>query len=78
MVDLTLLAILMETRNDKYIGVWVDSDIPQWMRTALVHFRIAQDQWSMGRQIADTELVEKLLGALWASKTNELQEGGQT
>ena len=78
LVDLTLLAILMETKDDEYLGLWVDSNIPQWMRTALVHFRIAQDQWSRGRQIADTELVEKLLGALWASKTNELQEGGQT
>ena len=79
-LDVALTSIVMKPSDDRVLNGWVDSDIPEWMRTALVGYRLASDAWSRGRQVGDAWLVRDLLGELWGSKTikirdNKLQEG---
>ena len=67
-LDVALLGMLMEPNDDHMLEAWVDSDIPEWMRTALVGYRLASDAWSRNRQLGDAWLVRDLLGELWVSK----------
>ena len=48
--DCDILAeIIHRERSVSIAEAWVQSDIPEWMRSALVEFRVAEDRWGRTR-----------------------------
>ena len=59
--DMNLVVLLMSSANDDLINGWLEADIKDWMRMALVDFKLASDRWSKNRKMGDAEHVQNLL-----------------
>ena len=59
--DVNLVVLLMTSANDNLINGWLEADIKEWMRMALVDYRLASDRWSRNRKLGDVEHVQNLL-----------------
>ena len=60
--DVNLVVILMSSADDSLIDGWMEADIKEWMRMALVDYKLASDRWSRNRKLGDAEHVQNLLG----------------
>lgn len=59
--DVNLVVRLMSSANDDIINGWLEADIKDWMRMALVDFKLASDRWSKNHKMGDAEHVQNLL-----------------
>ena len=61
-------ALIAQERYLIAIEAWVQSDIPDWMRSALVEFRIAEDRWGRYRIAAIPPVLIKLIGTYYKTQ----------